>query len=246
MNTVDYNNSILPYIPFFYVIWSDDLLSASEIEVVKTAIQEDTSLGNQDKKQLYSWLDKKNPPKNEEIKNWQRLITNSGAKLIESETYPLEAFSRKVTTFYCDSCSTNESLRAIELNLGIQPNHYNHLFHVEVAHQAYSNQYSGSEIDSILNAPYLDEINTFRTYLNKPLFNWTINRGKEEARKLVLEQLQQLASDGWGALAYPQAYGGKGNIESYASIFEHLIFVDGSLAVKFGVQFGLLVVAYKI
>lgn len=239
MDAIKYNNTILPYIPFFYVIWSDDLLSTSEIEVVKTAINEDSSLTDSDKKQLYHWLNRNHPPKNEEIKNWQQLITNSEAKLIESEAYPLESFSQKVAGFYCDNCVINESLRAIELNLGIQPNHYNHLFHVEVVHQAYSNRFSGKEIDTILNAPYLNEINQFRDFLKKPIFKWDISRDKAKARKLVLEQVQILASDGWGALAYPSNYGGIDDIESYASIFEHLMFVDGSLAIKFGVQFGL-------
>ena len=239
MNLNTYSNSILPYIPFFYVIWSDDLLSASEIDVIKTAIKEDDSLPDAAKKQLNSWLDKSNPPKDVEIKKWQQLITNSNAKLIESDAYPLEAFSRKVANFYCNSCEGNELLKSIELNLGIQPNHYNHLFNVEVVQQPFSDFYSGTEIDKILNRKSLAEINTFRDFLKKDLFKWNIETDKERARKKVLEQLQLLASEGWGALAYPKAYGGQGNMESYASIFEHLMFVDGSLAVKFGVQFGL-------
>ncbi len=239
MNITNYSNAIIPYIPFFYVIWSDDLLSASEIEVVQNTIQEDESLLDLDRRKLNSWLDRSNPPKNAEIKNWQQLITTSGARLIESETYPLEAFSQKVAQFYSETNKVNTNLRTIEVNLGIQPNHYNHLFNVEVVHQSYSNQYSAETIDAMLNKPHLDEINKFRSFLKKPIFEWHSNRDKEQARELALEQVKVLASDGWGALAYPTIYGGKENIESYASIFEHLMFVDGSLAIKFGVQFGL-------
>lgn len=239
MNRISYNKPIIPYIPFFYVIWSDDLLSASEVEVVKTAIAEDSTLSKNDKTLLNSWLNKDKPPKNEEIKFWQQLITNSGVKLIESETYPLESFANKVAQFYGEDVGSNENLKTIELNLGIQPNHYNHLFHVEVVHQAYSNEFEGNRIDAILNAPYLDEIHKFRNYLKHPIFDWKVNRTKENARAKVLKQLKLLAADGWGALAYPKPYGGKENLESYASIFEHLLFVDGSLAIKFGVQFGL-------
>ena len=239
MDLNKYSNSILPYIPFFYVIWSDDLLSASEIEVVKTAIKEDDSLNNEDKKQLGAWLNKSNPPQNEEIKQWQQLITNSGVTLIESEAFPLEAFARKVANFYCNSCGSNELLKQIELNLGIQPNHYNHLFNVEVIQQSYSNFYNGAEIDAILNKPFLKKINTFRTFLKQDIFNWNIETNKEKAREKVLSQVKLLAANGWGALAYPKAYGGEDNMECYASIFEHLMFIDGSLAIKFGVQFGL-------
>ncbi|WP_350290302.1 acyl-CoA dehydrogenase [uncultured Croceitalea sp.] len=239
MDATNYSNGILPYIPFFYVIWSDDLLSASEIEVVKTAIKEDASLTTDDKKHLNSWLDKSNPPKNSEIKQWQQLITNSSAKLIESEAHPLESFSRKVANFYCDSCDSNEQLKTIELNLGIQPNHYNHLFNVEVIQQPSSNYYSGIEIDKLLNQKFEKEINSFRNFLKQDSFKWDIETDKERARARVLSQLKLLASNGYGALAYPKNYGGVGSIENYASIFEHLMFVDGSLAVKFGVQFGL-------
>ena len=179
MDTTDYSNSILPYIPFFYVIWSDDLLSASEIEVVKTAIKEDNSLDDIERKQLYSWLNRNNPPNNNEIKNWQQLITNSNATLIESENHPLEAFSRKVASFYCNSCSNNEQLKKIELNLGIQPNHYSHLFNVEVVHQAYSNTFNGKEIDNILNKKFNKNIKDFRAFLNQELFAWHIETDKE-------------------------------------------------------------------
>jgi len=205
MNSNSYSNSILPYIPFFYVIWSDDLLSASEIEVIKNAIHKDDSLNEDDKKQLCIWLNKLDPPKDTEIKNWQQIISSSKAKLV----------------------------------LGIQPNHYNHLFHVEVTQQSSSNKYDGVLIDQLLNQKYITNITTFRKFLEDDIFNWAIETNKEQARLKVLSQLQKLAKNGWGAFAYPPAYGGKEDMETYASIFEHLMFVDGSLAVKFGVQFGL-------
>ena len=239
MAITKYSNGVLPYIPFFYVIWADDLLSASEIQVVKKAVESDNTLVPKDKILLQSWLIRENPPKDSVVKNWQQLITDSGATLVESENYPLEAFSRKVAQFYCNACAPNEHLREIEQNLGIQPNHYNHLFNVEVVHQTHSERYDPKSIDQILNQDFISDIESFREFLNQAIFDWKILRDKEKARKRVLEQLKFLAKDGWGALAYPEAYGGKGNIESYASIFEHLMFVDGSLAVKFGVQFGL-------
>ncbi|UJH68365.1 acyl-CoA dehydrogenase [Allomuricauda sp. SCSIO 65647] len=239
MGTTTYSEGLLPYIPFYYVIWSDDLLSASEVQVVRQAFESDESLSDDDKTILGSWLDKENPPKDGEIKKWQQLITESHVTLIESEIYPLETFSQKVAQFYGGHGKPNEQLQEIERNLGIQPNHYNHLFNVEVVHQPFSNHYDGSKIDILLNAAYENELKVFREFLEQPIFKWEILRDKEEARSKVLEQLKVLSSHGWGALAYPRAYGGKENIESYATIFEHLMYVDGSLAVKFGVQFGL-------
>ena len=234
-----YSAGTLPYIPFFYVIWSDDLLSASEIQVVKKNIETDTSLTVDDRKQLIAWLDRKNPPKNEEVKSWQHLITVSKVRLVESEIYPLETFSRKVAAFHLGTVAVNEHLQRIERNLGIQPNHYNHLFNVEVEHQVVSDRYEGNQIDRISNEKGFTVIEEFKKFLENPIFQWNVHPTKEEARAVVLEQVKVLAKGGWGAYAYPKANGGHDDLETYASVFEHLMYVDGSLAVKFGVQFGL-------
>ncbi|MEM6541740.1 MAG: acyl-CoA dehydrogenase family protein, partial [Bacteroidota bacterium] len=239
MLVATYSPGILPYIPFFYVIWSDDLLSASEIQVVQTAVTEDTSLSADEQRQLLGWLDKSHPPENAEIKSWQQLISKSGVALIESETHPLEAFSLKVAQFYNGRDQHNTQLQKIERNLGIQPNHYNHLFHVEVVHQPYATTYSGTSLDVVLNKTGWNTILEFRKFLEQDTFTWAVQREKSTFREQVLDQLQLLAKHGWGAYAYPSANGGMENLETYASIFEHLVYVDGSLAVKFGVQFGL-------
>lgn len=239
MLQVNYTPGVLRYIPFFYVIWSDDLLSASEVQVVKKAIQDDDSLSKIERKQLASWLDKDNPPENDTIKSWQHLITKSKATLIESEVFPLEAFSQKVAAHFNGISDPNPHLQNIERNLGIQPNHYNHLFNVEVVHQQIKTTYKSQEIDVILYGNKLGEIKRFRSFLKDELFKWNMHPTKEEARKVVLEQLKELANNGWGSYGYPLEFEGKADLETYAGIFEHLMYVDGSLAVKFGVQFGL-------
>ncbi|MEN1783578.1 MAG: acyl-CoA dehydrogenase [Bacteroidota bacterium] len=239
MATMNYSEGILPYIPFFYVIWSDDLLSASEIQVVQRAIAEDASLSKAEKEQLRTWLNRDLPPQNEEIKSWQQLITSSKATLVESEIYPLETFARKVAGAYLDKETENTHLQYVERTLGIQPNHYHHLFHVHVEAKVNSAQYKAEVLDQLLYPYDYTVIQELRAYLQHPLFIWTVNRNKEEARGKVLKQVKHLAQKGWGAYGYPVSYGGQNNLPTYASIFEHLMYVDGSLGVKFGVQFGL-------
>ncbi|AZQ59099.1 acyl-CoA oxidase [Maribacter sp. MJ134] len=234
-----YSAGILQYIPIFYVIWSDDLVSTSEINVVEKAISSDDSLSKEEKKVLTSWLAVNNPPANEEFKAWKNIISNSGVKLIESETYPLTTFSQKVVCHYKDSCPFNESLKAIEINLGIQPNHYNHLFDVEVEYESVSDFYDAKEIDLVLKGKNATVVDDFRTVLDHDIFKWDVHRTKEDFRKIVLDQVKYLASKGYGAMAYPKAYGGTNDMEGYATIFENMMYVDGSLTIKFGVQFGL-------
>ncbi len=239
MVKTNYSPGILQYIPFFYVIWSDDLLSYSEIAVVKKAIEKDSTLNQEDQSCLLDWLDLQTHPKNKELKYWKKIISNSQTKLVESETYPLATFSQKMVCQYHTACPFNNSLKEIEINLGIQPNHYNHLFDVEVVQEITSNFYDASILDNLLKGEQATVIDTFRNVLKDPIFEWSIKRTKEEFRKHVLQQVAFLAENGYGAMAYPQLYGGTENMVGYAGIFENLMYVDGSLAVKFGVQFGL-------
>ncbi|WP_420602810.1 acyl-CoA dehydrogenase [Flagellimonas sp.] len=239
MATPNYTIGIIQYIPFFYVIWSDDLLSASEVSVVKKTIEEDSALNPKEREQLLLWLNKEQPPSDAAFKQWKQTINSSEIKLVESDTYPLASLSQRLGNLHCEQCDFNEHLKHIEINLGIQPNHYNHLFDVAVVHEKTSNHYDSRNLDALLKGPHALEVDAFRSFLNQPLFNWNITRNKDEFRNKVLKQVSVLGEKGYGTMAYPEAYGGTGNMPSYAAIFEHLMFVDGSLAVKFGVQFGL-------
>ncbi len=239
MKKHDYSLRILPYIPFFYVIWSDDLLSASETNVVRKAIENDDTLTKEDVKLLSGWLQRDNPPADSELKGWKHLVHNSEVKLIESDTYPLSSLSQRMASYYQSDDTFNEQLKQIEINLGIQPNHYNHLFDVEVEHETTSDHYNAKELDLILKGKHAALIDRFRTDLDDPLFTWDIHRNKEAFREIVLKQVRFLAERGYGALAYPEAYGGTADMEGYAYMFENMMYVDGSLTIKFGVQFGL-------
>ncbi|MFD0796459.1 acyl-CoA dehydrogenase [Maribacter chungangensis] len=234
-----YTPGILQYIPFFYVIWSDDLVSASEINVVENSINNDVSLDQIEKRTLLSWLIKDKPPTDHTFKQWKHTISSSQVLLIESETYPLATFSQKVVCHYYDTCPFNMSLKDIEINLGIQPNHYNHLFDVKVVEEISSDFYDATKIDAILKGQNAAVVDDFRTALNHPIFKWEVHRDKEKFRARVLDQVVYLAEQGYGAMAFSEAYGGTGDMEGYATIFENMMYVDGSLTIKFGVQFGL-------
>lgn len=234
-----YTPGLLQYIPFFYVIWSDDLLSTSERNVVENAIGKDTTLSPAERQALVSWLQPQTPPKDNEFKHWRRLIATSGIQLVESHTYPLSSLSQSLVNAYHEGHPINEQLQHIEINLGIQPNHYHHLFDVAVVHEVSSDQYKAQDIDALLKGKHAPVVDDFRNFVKHPLFQWKIQRNKDDFRARVLDQVKHLAAHGYGAMAYPEAYGGTGNMEGYATIFENMMYVDGSLTIKFGVQFGL-------
>ncbi|WP_299060965.1 acyl-CoA dehydrogenase [uncultured Polaribacter sp.] len=239
METKKYTAGVLQYIPFFYVIWADDLLSYSEISVVKKAIEQDNTLKKQDYLYLLACLDVKNAPTNQEFKHWKNVISNSQIKLVESDTYPLATFSQKMICHHFAECPFNPHLKDIEINLGIQPNHYNHLFEIDIIKEATSDFYNAIEIDKLLKGNKSVVIDEFRHVLKNPIFNWNIKRDKESFREHVLKQVEFLAKEGYGAMSYDAVYGGTEDMIGYAAIFENMMYVDGSLTIKFGVQFGL-------
>ncbi|MFI2742046.1 acyl-CoA dehydrogenase [Zhouia sp. PK063] len=240
MKTQPYSSTLLKYIPFLYVIWADDLISPSEIQVFKSAIEKD-DLNSEEKKQLLSLANPDNPPTLETRKNWKELIDASGVTLTENISYPLSAFSEKVANYYnsTEKNQLNQSLKAIELNLGIQPNHYRHLFKGTLKVQENIIPYQSEVIDQIMKGDNTEYIDEFRSLLKDAIFDWKLFRDKDAHRAHVLNQVKFLAEKGYGALGYQKAYGGIGKMTPYGSIFEHLMYIDASLTVKFGVQFGL-------
>ncbi|MFS4481725.1 acyl-CoA dehydrogenase [Hyunsoonleella sp. 2307UL5-6] len=239
MEKEKYTSGVLQYIPFFYVMWSDDLLSYSEISVVKKAIKQDDTLTKQDYNYLIKFLDRNTPPAYEELKHWKNVISNSKIKLIESDTYPLATFSQKMICHHFEDCPFNPYLKDIEINLGIQPNHYNHLFDIEIVKETTSDFYNATELDTLLKGEHAVVVDTFREVLRHPIFKWDIKRDKEEFRAHVLKQVEFLGEKGYGAMAFSEAYGGIDDMPAYAAVFENMMYVDGSMAIKFGVQFGL-------
>ena len=239
MKKKSYSTEILQYIPFFYVIWSDDLITVSEINVVERAIAKDETLSAENRMLLLSWLNPEHPPENVTLKTWKQTISTTPVKLVESDTYPLSTLSQNLVAHYHEDSPFNDQLKHIEINLGIQPNHYSHLFDVEVEQNSTSGYYSATEIDSVLKGKHAELVDGFRSVLDNAIFNWDVHRDKEEFRERVLDQVRHLADAGYGVTAYPEAVGGQNDMEGYAHIFENMMYVDGSLTIKFGVQFGL-------
>lgn len=239
MEKEKFTSGVLQYIPFFYVMWSDDLLSYSEISVVNKSLKQDDTLTKQDHNYLIKFLDRNTPPAYEELKHWKNVISNSKIKLIESDTYPLATFSQKMICHHFEDCPFNPYLKDIEINLGIQPNHYNHLFDIEIVKETTSNFYIATELDTLLKGEHALVVDTFRDVLRHPIFAWDIKRDKEEFRAHVLKQVEYLGERGYGAMAFSEAYGGIDDMPAYAAVFENMMYVDGSMAIKFGVQFGL-------
>lgn len=238
MEKLQNTSNLLKYIPFLYVIWSDDLFSPSEISVFTKALEGD-ELKSEEENQIKRWIDPDNPPSDQTMLKWKQLIDHSDIRLIESDSYPLSLFSVRWANKDQAVDQVDPHLKFIEINLGIQPNHYHHLFEVQKDTSHTASFYKAAEIDNLLKSRHKEAIDPLRKLISKPSFKWEVRPTKEAQRDWVRRQLKELADAGYGAMAFEPEYGGTGNMPAYGSIFDNLMFVDGSLTIKFGVQFGL-------
>lgn len=78
-----------------------------------------------------------------------------------------------------------------------------------------------------------------RALLATPAFAHRYDLSSAEQRSRTFEQLREVARHGYGALGYPREVGGGGDMGKFFAAFETLAAHDYSLAIKFGVQFGL-------
>ncbi|HRP08841.1 MAG TPA: acyl-CoA dehydrogenase family protein, partial [Gemmatimonadales bacterium] len=92
---------------------------------------------------------------------------------------------------------------------------------------------------ALLDGPEADIRDSVRNLLSGPQFAYQYDLKSAEYRELVLRWVRILASNGLGALAVPEAHGGKGDQRAFLAAFETLAYHDLSLTIKFGVQFGL-------
>ena len=91
----------------------------------------------------------------------------------------------------------------------------------------------------LLDGPAWGTRNRVRALLNKPGFAYPSPLDDAQYRETVLRWLRDLAREGLGALALPAEFGGDNDPRAFLAAFETLAFHDLSLAIKFGVQFGL-------
>jgi acyl-CoA oxidase len=96
-----------------------------------------------------------------------------------------------------------------------------------------------SSMRRLLGGHYRDTREQLLEVLREPKFRYRYGLAKDAYVMLVDEWCRDLAGRGYGGLAYAPEYGGQGDVGRFLAVVETLGYHDLSLAVKFGIQFGL-------
>ncbi len=236
------------FIPLLYVAWADGFLSPSEATIIRQQIDQHLDLSAAEKEQLHQWCDPNDWPQQDVFKHWLALmkdasmgenqgalqsVTDLGVLMVKRSATGSEVDERMISALA-------DTLHQLESEVGLPaPAKYRslrrHLDDMPMPVHLQESRY----LQQLMIGPNTALDREIKNLLTDPVFDRRLMTDRHQYRKQVLQWLKILADRGYGALAMPEAQGGGGDITKYATVFETLALFDISLAVKFGVQFGL-------
>lgn len=242
-------------IPLIYIGWVDQVLTPTEIHLLKEKAGRLPFLTPTDKVVLEAWTNPMKPPSRELFKYWEIKLKETIESKFANQAQPSMV---DIGIVMADKAArqkgiaidwlTKENLKILhDLEAGIAKIHkdtYQNLLSIgqqeELISEIATQQMPEVEqLALLLDEPQMEIRRRMRQLLKDPLFELLPMPVKEEKRAWVLKSCQALAAQGLGALSFPEAYGGKDSMAAYAAVFEMLGYHDLSLTIKFGVQFGL-------
>ena len=248
---ISYTPSIQAFIPILYVAWADRILTPTELDELKTLAEEATFISKEDKITLKKWSNPRHPPSAALFKYWEIELQRAIAQFPEGKRPTLAEVGISLAKQAKEQQSLDASdLVSIEqlytflhtLEEKLQQINVGTYFKLLPGHQVKALAPAKSRViklQQLLDEAYHSTRRDMRILLCDPAFKRRLFRDKEAHRHHVLQWISLLSEQGLGSLAFPSEYGGEKDMGKYATVFEMLGYHDLSLAIKFGVQFGL-------
>lgn len=243
---------LLPFAPMIYVAWADGVLTPAELREIRDRIRTQPWLDDRARAALDRWLDPDSPPDPETLAALRLSLREIGAKLPEPEHLSLAELGIELARAAGaeddgHAPEVAEALLEVEAALGaVDVEAMREIFGEAPQEPARREERAkpAASFDIDAMGRYLDgDRRRIRdevfAVLADPVFRWEPHLPIDEHRRRVFEWLGILAARGLGSVAFPEEYGGRGDIAGSIYLFETLAFFDLSLLVKFGVHFGL-------
>lgn len=248
-HTNELTEGILSFLPLFYVGWSDSVLSPSEMKIIHSKIDCLSCLTPTEKEYLIKWSDPSSPPDEETFRSWVHAMKAHGKGMeLDGKTSLVDLGMQIAKTSESSSNDkhleeTRAALADIEQALGVDGQISSNIllskFDNSKGVEDKVISFDVKALTNFLDADYADTKSRMRTLLSDPAFAYVTEPDKDIFRLKILEQTKELAKQGVSAYAFPKSYGGGERAGDHIAVFEMLGYSDLSLAIKFGVQFGL-------
>ena len=251
----DVPRGLAAVLPFLYVAWADGRLTPAEVAAIRTAVEAQPWLSDDERETLGAYLDPETPPDAATVHGWAQTLRTTLPHVPHEARASLAALGTALATLSGDAAGdgagappeVRQALDEIERALGVGGPEAVAEMDAPAPDAvppalppAVPPAFDVDALGALLDGPHADIRARVRALLQDPLFAYPEPGLQKEAyRDLVYTWLQRLADDGLGALAFPAEYGGEGSIGRFIAAFETIAFHDLSLVIKFGVQFGL-------
>ncbi len=244
------NPKLLSFLPIFYMVWADAILTPSEILKLREIIDRQDWISVEERAFLISKLDPKHPPAPRELKEWlvkirsvsQDLTTEMKRNLVDIGIELARLNARNQDDLSLENA--RKPLTDLEEALGVLSREAAYHLrsqsrHANIEDQTSNASFSAKEMALLLDGDQREIIQKVKTVLSDPEFKYVSPSNIDDYRTQVLQWCKYLADQGFGAMAFPKTYGGSDDMKQYFTIMETLSYHDLSMVIKFGVQFGL-------
>jgi acyl-CoA oxidase len=229
------------FLPVFYLVWSDDLLTKKELGTLSEFIRSQDWLSNHEQEILLSNVDMSSPPSRQQLAKWKQEIQKS----LQANPEATGIFELSVWLSNNDESiiQLKPVFSKLENDLGILGDEIvtNFSSHTKTLTSGYHTvgSFDIKKLTAILDGPQALIIRKVKLLLSRPEFAYETSTDINAYREKVYEWCKILARENLGNMGYPHQYGGGENMADYFAIMETLSYHDLSLVIKFGVQFGL-------
>ncbi|TDE43206.1 acyl-CoA oxidase [Flavobacterium rhamnosiphilum] len=235
------NSKLKAFIPLFYLVWSDDLLTQKEFITLQDFIRSQSWISEKEKGFLFSKVAISSPPSRGQLADWKAEIE----QIIQEKPSIKSIFDISIVLSENDAIIKDLATAFIKLenDLGILGEEAIGNFKTKVktftSNYQSANTFEIEKLTQILDGEQSAIIKKVKSIISRPEFAYETSTDTAVYREKVYDWCKILAKENLGNMAYPKQYGGGENIGDYFAIMETLSYHDLSLVIKFGVQFGL-------
>jgi len=236
---------LLPYLPMIYVAWADGDLEPVETRAICSRLEATEGMDDRCQEFLGGWLDPENPPSATALTALLATVRTAAGSMAAGERRSLADLGVELAAAagHQTSAAERQALKAIESSLGLTGSEaVRRLLAFErpvVEPTEPEPVFEVAAMTRLLDGDQRDIRDRVRGILSRPEFGYRYGLDRESYREQVLDWVRALAAEGIGALSYPEAVGGAGDLGAFIAAFETVAFHDLSVLVKLGVQFGL-------
>ncbi len=240
---------LLSLLPMVYMAWASGDLDAGEAGIIRERMERLDWSAKAKRGVAERWLDPQSPPGASELRSLLSVVRLLSPELPKITRLTLADLGIEMaqSAGAADWATPEvcEALAAVEEALGVDASEACHELLVpegkrpEVDEEEPAAAFDVGVMTRLLGGAYRDVRIEVLNLLRQPGFRYVYGSDRATYRERVFGWMQELARHGLGATSYAEEYGGTGDVGRFIAVFETLGFHDLSMAVKFGVQFGL-------